>query len=152
MNLKQLNVLLADDDRDDCNFFKKALDALELSTRLTVVSDGEQLMQLLADAAMEPDAELMPDVLFLDINMPRKNGLECLSEMKRNEKLKDLPVIIFSTSNSQDKINLLFKNGAHVYVHKPGSFSQLKEVIYHALPIAVEKKSSNGRVKYILNA
>ena len=152
MNAKPMNVLLADDDADDCNFFKNALDALPVSTHLTVVPDGEQLMQLLTDALKESDAELLPDVLFLDINMPRKNGLECLYEMKQNKKLKDLPVIIFSTSNSRDKITTLFKTGAHIYIHKPGDFSQLKEVIHHALPIALENKTSASRVKYILNA
>jgi len=84
--------------------------------------------------------------------MPRKNGLECLSEMKQNEKLKDLPVVIFSTSNSRDKISTLFNTGAHIYIHKTGDFSQLKEVIRHALPIALEKISSKSEVKYILNA
>jgi CheY-like chemotaxis protein len=94
----------------------------------------------------------LPDVHFLDINMPRKNGIECLSEIKRNTKLKDIPVIIFSTSNSKDKIGVVFKSGADVYIHKPGDFSQLKQVILHALPIAVENIYSNGSLKYILNA
>ena len=96
--------------------------------------------------------EKLPDVLFLDLNMPRKNGFECLSEIKRNEKLKDIPVVVFSTSNSPEKINLVFKTGGLVYVHKPGNFSQLKQVILHALPIAVENIFSKGSLKYILNA
>jgi CheY-like chemotaxis protein len=72
MSLKQLNILLADDDMDDCGYFKKALSALPLSTHLTVVNDGEQLMQLLT-----PETNEVPDVLFLDINMPSKNDKEC---------------------------------------------------------------------------
>ena len=146
MNAKPLNVLLADDDTDDCNFFKKALEELQTYTHLTVVTDGEQLMNYLSET------DQLPDVLFLDINMPRKNGLECLSEMKQNEKLKDLTVVIFSTSNSRDKISTLFNTGAHIYIHKTGDFSQLKEVIRYALPIALEKTSSKSEVKYILNA
>ena len=147
MNLRQLNILLADDDFDDCNFFKQALEALPLSTKLSIVNDGEQLMIYL-----DENAENLPDVLFLDLNMPRKNGLECLSDIKQDKKLKDLPVVIFSTSNSPDKINMVFKIGGLVYVHKPGDFSQLKQVILHALPIAVENIFSKEPLKYILNA
>jgi CheY-like chemotaxis protein len=147
MNLKKLNILLADDDTDDCTFFKEALEDLKLSAHLTIVHDGEELMQLL-----EHEKKSLPDVLFLDINMPRKNGFECLSEIRHDKKLKDLPVVMFSTSNSIDKISAIFKIGAHVYIHKPGDFAQLKEVISHALPIVTEATSSNKKVKYILNA
>ena len=147
MNLKQLNILYADDDTDDCIFFKKALGELLLSTNLTTVNDGEQLMQLLTNETNE-----LPDVLFLDLNMPRKNGFECLSEIKQNKKLKDLPLVMLSTSNSKDTISMVFKIGAHVYIHKPGDFAQLKQVIHHALPIATEKIFSNSPIKYILNA
>ena len=147
MNLKQLNILLADDDSDDCLFFKKALGELLFSTHLTIVHDGEQLMNYLSE-----NSENLPDILFLDISMPRKNGFECLSEIKQNKKLKDLPVVMLSTSNSKDTISMVFKIGAHVYIHKPGDFAQLKQVIHHALPIATEKLFSNSPVKYILNA
>ena len=147
MNLKQLNILLADDDIDDCQFFKEALEALPLTTQLKTVHDGEQLMNYL-----EENAEHLPHVLFLDINMPRKNGFECLSEIKHNDKLKDLPVVMFSTSNPKDSIEILFKTGADVYIRKPSNFSQLVQVIHHALPMAAENIFSNGKLKYILNA
>ena len=147
MNLKQLNILLADDDIDDCIFFKEALEQLQVSTQFTAVIDGDQLMQLLTNEANE-----LPDILFLDINMPRKSGLECLSEIKLNKRLKDIPVVMFSTSNSWETINMLFKSGANVYIHKPSDFSQLKQVIHHALPIAAENKFSTSQLKYLLNA
>lgn len=144
---KPLNILLADDDIDDCIFFKKALEELPLSSHLTIVHDGDQLMQLLTKETTE-----LPDVVFLDINMPRKNGYECLAEIKQDAKLKALPVVMFSTSFEQDKIEMLFRMGAHVYVHKPGDFAQLKQVIQHALPMAEEKTVSKNELKYILNA
>lgn len=147
MHLKQLNILLADDDIDDCHFFKEALEALPLNTKLKTVHDGDQLMSYLAANEEHP-----PHVLFLDINMPRKNGFECLSEIKHNDKLKDLPVVMFSTSNAQDKIDILFKTGADVYIRKPANFAQLVQVIHHALPLAAENIFSNGKLKYILNA
>ncbi len=149
MNSNKLNILLADDDADDRIFFKQALDELSIPTNLTTVNDGEELMNYLSKS--EPGSNEI-DVIFLDINMPRKNGIECLSEIKQNEKLKHIPVVMFSTSNAWDSINMLFKSGAHVYIHKPSDFSQLKQVIHHALPIAAENKFSNGKLKYILNA
>ena len=147
MNTIQLNVLLADDDLDDYTFFKTALDDLPLSAHLKRVLDGQQLMELLSD-----EAYMLPHVLFLDINMPRKNGFECLAEIKQNERLKNLPVIMFSTSGSRETMSTSFKHGAHVYIRKPGNFEQLKELIYHALPLATDKLSANSQLKYILNA
>jgi CheY-like chemotaxis protein len=147
MNSKPLKILLADDDNDDCHFFKKALEDLQLPTHLTIVHDGEQLMNYLSE-----NSRNLPDILFLDLSMPRKNGLECLSEIKMDKNLKDLSLVMLSTSNSKDTINTVFRIGANVYIHKPGDFAQLKQVIHHALPIASEKVFSDSRVKYILNA
>lgn len=147
MDIKKINIVLADDDEDDCMFFKNALEAISLSTHLTIVNDGEKLMRYLADNAAH-----LPQVVFLDINMPRKNGLECLKEIRKNEQFKDIAVVMFSTSNSWDTINMLFKSGAHVYIHKPSDFGQLKQVIYNAIPLAAEKIFSNNPIKYILNA
>ena len=148
-----INILLADDDIDDRSFFEKALKEVAISTPLTTVNDGEQLMKYLAD-----NSEQLPNILFLDLNMPRKNGFECLVEISENESLKDLSVIIFSTSYPQDKsyelgmISNLFKLGARVYIRKPTDFNQLKQLIDHSLRMVVEKVISNIRLKYILNA
>jgi CheY-like chemotaxis protein len=128
-------LLLADDDKDDCLFFKDALDELPITANLTTVHDGEQLMKLLEEKKFEPPP---PHVLFLDLNMPRKNGFECLAEIKLDEKLKLLPIIVFSTSFEQDVVNLLYKKGANYYIRKPAEFSQLKKVIYQALLLATE--------------
>lgn len=147
MNQETIKILLADDDLDDRSFFEEALKQLPISSSLKVVNDGEQLMRMLANETLD-----LPHVIFLDINMPQKTGVECLVEIKQNERLKSLPVVMFSTSNASDKINMLFKSGAIIYIHKPGDFSQLKQVIHHALPIATEKIFSKNQLKYILNA
>ena len=133
MSLKPLNILLADDDMDDCIFFREALDELLLTTHLTTVHDGEQLMIYLNETSRE-----LIDVLFLDINMPRKNGFEVLEEIKQNEKLKDLPVIIFLTSYEQEVVNSLYENGAHYFIRKPSEFAQFKKIIYHTLLLIVQ--------------
>jgi len=146
MNSAQLNILLADDDFDDRNFFSEALKKLPVPPILKAVTDGEQLMDLLTGETV------LPDILFLDINMPRKGGLECLAEIKASAKLKDIPVIIFSTSNPKETVGAFFRTGAAVYIHKPGDFRQLVQVIHHALHIASENTFSNSPIKYILNA
>ncbi len=124
MNSKPLSILLADDDKDDRFFFKMALDALSTPTQLATVADGEKLMDFLGE-----NTHQLPDVLFLDLNMPRKNGFECLSEIKRSKTLQQLPVIIFSTSFEQEVVNLLYVNGAQYFMRKPAEFSQLKKII-----------------------
>ncbi|HLP20712.1 MAG TPA: response regulator [Chitinophagales bacterium] len=147
MELKHLNILLTDDDADDCAFFRKALSTLPLSAELTILNDGEQLMQYLLNESNE-----IPDVIFLDLNMPRKNGSECVSEIKKSDRLKNIPVVIFSTSSNEGIMKQLFKAGVHIYVRKPNDFQQLKEIIYNALPLAAEKTFSTSSVNYILNA
>ena len=118
MNVKQLNILHADDDTDDCIFFKEALKELNLPTHHVSVHDGEQLMQYLTNNTNE-----LPHLLFLDLNMPRKNGAECLSEIKFNKSLKQITIIIFSTAFDSEIVNKLYENGAHYYIRKPSEFS-----------------------------
>lgn len=141
-----INVLLADDDKDDRSLFQDALDELSLTTHLTIVLNGEQLMQLLNETTQ------LPDILFLDLNMPRKNGFDCLTEIKHTEKLKRIPVIIFSTSYEPQVVNLLYKNGAHHYIRKPNDFEQLKGLIDRSLNLAAKKDVVQPtREKFVLS-
>jgi CheY-like chemotaxis protein len=134
-----VDILLADDDTDDCVFFKEALAELTLSTHLTAVHDGEQLMQHLHETTE------LPHVLFLDLNMPRKNGFECLSEIKLNKKLKHFPVVIFTTSFEQEVVNQLYQNGARYFIRKPPEFSQFKKIIQHVIPLITQENVEQPR-------
>jgi CheY-like chemotaxis protein len=136
MAAKELRVLLADDDIDDCLFFKEALEELPLSTRLTIVNDGDQLMKLLLK-----NTSRLPHVLFLDLNMPRKNGFECLTEIRLNDKLKALPAIMYSTSSEQDLIDRLYQNGAQHFIRKPFDFLQFKRVIHNSLTLIMQESN-----------
>ena len=147
MNSEQrppLNILLADDDADDRSFFKNALKEIPIDSILTSVNDGEQLMDHLSK-----NSEQLPDVLFLDLSMPRKGGFECLTEMKDNIKLKDIPVVMFSTSYTQDynyeqnMIGVLYKLGVQDYIRKPGTITQLKELILHSLQKVIKESRLN---------
>lgn len=134
MNKRSLKILLADDDIDDCFFFEKALREISLSTKLTILNDGERLMDYLSN-----NTTMLPDVLFLDLNMPRKSGFECLTEIMENQMMKDLYVVMFSTSYTLDRnyeqsmIDVLYKIGAQDYIRKPADFSKLKELILLSL-------------------
>ena len=130
MNAPSLDLLLADDDIDDCLLFKEALDELQVPANLTTVFNGEDLMQFLL---AKKDA--LPDILFLDLNMPRKNGFECLSQIRSNEDLNALPVVIYSTSSDANVIKQLHQHGAKYYIQKPTEFSLLKKVIQRALSL-----------------
>lgn len=136
MNLKQLNILHADDDSDDCLLFKEALEELNLPTNHSAVHDGDQLMQYLKNEAHE-----LPDVLFLDLNMPRKGGSECLSEIKFSERLKQLTIVIFSTSAEPDVVKTLYKNGAHYYIKKPSDFTKFKKIIQQTFVTLIAQKN-----------
>ena len=141
------NLLLADDDEDDFVFFKDALDDLPLSVALTIVSDGVELIDFLAR-----NANQLPDILFLDLNMPRKSGFNCLSEIKLIDKLKNLPVIIFSTSLDMNVVDLVYKTGAIYYIRKPGDFSKLKKVIFDAITFTFQNNFKQAaRDSFILH-
>jgi CheY-like chemotaxis protein len=130
----QINILLADDDADDCLLFEEALKELPLLTSLSIVKNGEELMERLNQKEIK-----FPDVLFLDLNMPRKNGFAALGEIKRDSNLSIIPVIIFSTSNEEDCITQVFKDAAHYYIHKPADFSDFKKTIFKVLNLIVQK-------------
>lgn len=143
---KPFSVLLADDDVDDGFFFDKALKALPIQTKFAIVEDGEKLIVYLSKRV-----DKLPDVLFLDLNMPRKNGFECLSELKLHPKLKHIPVVIYSTSLHENVADLLYENGAHFYVRKC-SFVELKEIFRHIFKMMREKKFHRPeRDKFVLN-
>jgi len=133
---RTLNILLADDDKADCLLFKEALEELPLSTILSTVNNGEKLIE-----AITKKGNKLPDVLFLDLNMPRKNGFSSLGEIKRDSKLQDLTVIILSTASDMKTVKNVFRDAAHYYICKPPDFSQLKKVIYEALILITQKNN-----------
>lgn len=135
-NRKEICLLLADDDPDDLELFQDALDDMSLGVKLDHCENGIALMQQLKTS--QP-ADL-PDMIFLDLNMPQKTGFECIKEIRKEESLKDIPVVIFSTSFEPEIVKSLHQDGADRYIVKPNNFRDLKTVIRTVLDLGKETR------------
>ena len=124
------SIILADDDEDDRLFFTDAFDELKINTKVLTFKDGAELMDYLNTEAVQ-----MPEILFLDLNMPKKNGIECLKEIKSNTRFGDIAVAIYSTSSSEEHIEETFISGANIYIKKPNDFNTLKKVLSDVVTI-----------------
>ncbi|MTE25946.1 response regulator [Winogradskyella ouciana] len=124
MATTNIHLLLADDDIDDCNFFKEATAEINRPIAVTTVNDGVQLMDYLRS-----DLSEYPNLIFLDLNMPKKSGLECITEIKSIRELNDIPIVIYSTSLDRSVVNHLYDVGAHKYIQKPNDFNRIISVI-----------------------
>ncbi|GBF20405.1 response regulator rcp1 [Arenibacter sp. NBRC 103722] len=130
MPLQTLNIALADDDEDDRTLFKKAMSEIKIKTKLSLFNNGKELMDYLT----LPNV-ILPEIVFLDLNMPIKNGMQCLNEIRNHPRLQDLLVAIYSTSSSEADIEETFVNGANIYINKPNSFGALKQAIEKVLQL-----------------
>ena len=117
-------ITLADDDEDDRLLFTDAFDELKINTVVSTFNNG----QLLMDYLNNPNS-VLPHIIFLDLNMPIKNGIDCLKEIKQNDKFKNIAIAIYSTSSSDEDVENTFVLGANVYIKKPSDFNTLKEVL-----------------------
>jgi len=130
-----INILLADDDEDDREFFADIIHLVNGPVQLTCTSSGSELIKKLKELSGN-----LPDLLFLDLNMPGKDGRECLCEMKSIDSLRNLQIIICSTSSSPDDIDYAYEKGADLYLVKPTSFSTYFERLKSVLDLFAEKK------------
>ncbi|SKC58158.1 response regulator [Ohtaekwangia koreensis] len=129
MNQKQLiqNIYYADDDQDDVLLFKDVFVELGQPINLTIAENGIVLLEKLLATRQHPD------VIFMDLNMPLKNGFQCLKEIKTHTSLQEIPVVILSTSSAMDNIEKSYQLGAFQYIQKPMRFSLLKTEIEKCL-------------------
>lgn len=118
--MKYKNILQIDDDFDDCEFFQQALEAVSNAVYVAMHNPVEALQKLTSK-------EIEPDLIFLDINMPMMTGLELLAEIKKSDIIKNIPVILFSTSPVPPKLAKIL--GAKDYLSKPNNFNELKNVL-----------------------
>jgi DNA-binding response OmpR family regulator len=118
------HIILADDDEDDRLFFTDAFEELKIDTKVDTFKDGAELMNYL-----HKEDAILPSILFLDLNMPKKSGKECLLEIKQNDRFKDIAIAIYSTSASEEDIENTFVMGANIYIQKPDDFKKLKKIL-----------------------
>lgn len=123
-NSQKINILLADDDNEDRELFAEALQESGLDYNLKTFENGKQLV----DYLNSPDKEI-PNLLFLDLNMPLLSGLESLKIIRANAAFDQMPVAIYSTSSSENDKNSTFESGANLYISKPSDFTQLKKML-----------------------
>ena len=120
---EKLHILLAEDDQDDRLLFLNVFNNVKINHTLKMCEDGLDLMSHL------DTMEERPHIIFLDLTMPGKSGLECLKEIRRNRDMDDITIAIYSTSSIPSTIEQAFILGANVYIKKPNEFDDLKKIL-----------------------
>lgn len=126
-----ITILMAEDDEDDCLLAREALVESRLANDLRFVKDGEELMDYLhrrGKYSRVSDAP-RPGLILLDLNMPRKDGREALKEIKTDPNLRQIPVVVLTTSKAEEDIYRIYDLGANSFITKPVTFSSLVEVM-----------------------
>lgn len=133
MNCRQKNVtiLMADDDEEDSMLVREALIESQLPIELYIVNNGEELMDYLYNRGRYTDNSRAPrpNLILLDLNMPKKNGLETLQDIKTDPQLRRIPVVVLTTSSAEEDIYTTYNLGANSFIIKPETYASLIEVI-----------------------
>lgn len=129
---RAITILMADDDEEDRELTRDALTAAHLKNQLRFVADGQELLDYLRrDGAYRDDeaAAPRPGIILLDLNMPKKDGREALAEIKADESLRQIPVVVLTTSNDEHDVLRSYDLGVNSFITKPVTFSALVEVM-----------------------
>ena len=136
-----MRILIADDDADDLELFQSAVREVEPEAEIIATPDGHCLLE-----ELHTKTSPLPDIIFLDINMPKMNGFECVRQIRQQPALSNLPVVVLSTSATQKDIDLMWEHGANCYIKKPNTYSAfkhiLKNIINNPCPIHERKKDA----------
>lgn len=125
---KSLQILLVEDNEGDVRLIKEAFNESNIDKKFSVAKDGEDALNYLYKKGKYSEC-LRPDIIFLDINLPKKNGFEVLEKIKNDPDLKRIPVIMLSSSSSEDHIHKSYDLSANCYVTKPVDFDEYTEVV-----------------------
>jgi CheY-like chemotaxis protein len=128
LTVRPIEVLLVEDDPGDVVLTKEAFEDNKVSNNLSIVSDGEEAMRFLRREADYADAP-RPDLVLLDLNLPRKDGRQVLEEIKADERLRTIPVVVLTTSEAEEDIIRSYRLHANAYVTKPVDFDQFIKVV-----------------------
>ena len=131
--MEKIIVLIADDDKDDQSFAEKAIQENYIDKDIDIdihsVTDGESLLRFLRKEDEFKESP-RPSIVFLDLKMPKMGGIESLIEIREDEELRDIPIIVLTTSRSREDIEESYQSGANSYITKPGFYDDLKEIMY----------------------
>ncbi len=139
--MRQKKFLLVDDDPDDCFLFQEVLSDLSPAVHLDIASDGQEALERLKKM------EVLPDIIFLDLNMPRMDGKQCLFELKRNPQYRNVPVFIYTTSSHSKDIEEAIQSGAACFITKPASIHELRQM----LSIIMQNLNDMKRMLHLLS-
>ena len=135
--MNKLNsVLIIDDDKDDCQLFTDSIREFDANINCLVAHDGQLALDLLNTM---PGS--LPSLIFLDLRMPRLSGKKCLIEIKKNAKLKSLPVVMYSTTSDTNEIREYYKLGAHDFLIKPNNFPSLCDSLESIFNLTKSRRS-----------
>lgn len=128
---KDLTILVAEDDPDDSQLLKEAFRENRSTHQLMFVENGEELINYLSHVGKFSDASTypVPALILLDLNMPKKDGREALKEIKNNPEIKDIPIIVLTTSRSEEDITRCYDLGVNSFIIKPVSYSSLVSMV-----------------------
>lgn len=121
---KCIRFFLVDDDVDDTSIFQEVLQDVNPSIEFESAADGFEALQ-----ALKIQEDTLPDVIFLDLNMPRMGGKECLAALKKDSQLKNIPVIMYTTSSRSKDIEETMQKGALCFITKPTNLKELKNIL-----------------------
>lgn len=125
---KPIDILMVDDDPADVRLAKEALKSSKIDVRMSTAVDGQDCMEFLRRQGKHKDA-VRPDAILLDLNMPRKNGIETLHEIKADPELRAIPVIILTTSDADQDILLAYREMAASFITKPVDLPKFRQVV-----------------------
>lgn len=122
-----MKIFYADDDAEDREIFCDAIQQINPAIQIVLSKDGQEALEILSIQ------EHLPDFIFLDINMPKMNGIECMAKLKSDVHLKSIPVIIYSTTSDSNEVKKILMLGAEEFIPKVYSFDKLKESLQNVL-------------------
>jgi two-component system, chemotaxis family, response regulator Rcp1 len=125
---RPINILLVEDNPGDIELTQDALRRSKVATRVAVVTDGEDAMDYLR-RSIGNEEEATPDLVLLDLNLPKKDGMEVLKEMKDDPNLKHIPVVILTTSEAERDILASYRLGANCFIRKPVDLTEFRKVV-----------------------
>ncbi|MEE8303512.1 MAG: response regulator [Candidatus Tectomicrobia bacterium] len=131
--MRQLTMLLVEDNPRDVRLTQRAFARADLPHDLRVVRDGDEALVYLnrEENYKEPQTSPRPDLILLDLNLPRMSGHELLNVLKQDQRFRQIPVIVLTTSGRPDDVRLAYEAGANAYILKPVEFARFTEVMEH---------------------